>query len=99
MEENRVGKAIILDGSDNVATAVEDLADGMTFEQVGKGSVQIVEPIPAGHKFALTAIRVGSQVIKYGESIGVTTKDVFPGQWVHVHNVEGRRGRGDLAGR
>jgi altronate dehydratase small subunit len=34
-------------------------------------------------------------VIKYGETIGLATSDISPGEHVHVHNVEGQRGRGD----
>jgi altronate dehydratase small subunit len=36
-------------------------------------------------------------VLKYGESIGVASSDIQMGQLVHVHNLEGARGRGDLA--
>jgi hypothetical protein len=30
--------------------------------------------------------------------VDMSRNDIFPGQWVHVHNVAGQRGRGDLAG-
>ena len=36
--------------------------------------------------------------VKYGESIGVASSDIQEGQLVHVHNLEGARGRGDLVG-
>ena len=32
---------------------------------------------------------------KYGEVIGAATRDIRVGEHVHVHNVEGKRGRGD----
>ncbi len=53
--------------------------------------------IPFGFKMAVTGIARGAQVIKYGESIGIASRDISPGQLVHIHNIEGARGRGDLA--
>ena len=43
--------------------------------------------IPAGHKVALRAIAAGERVVKYGFPIGVATKPIAPGEWVHVHNL------------
>lgn len=40
-----------------------------------------------GHKYALRAIRAGENVIKYGMPIGHATRDIAPGEHVHVHNV------------
>ena len=34
-------------------------------------------------------------MIKYGETVGLATEDIGAGQHVHVHNVEGIKGRGD----
>ena len=46
------------------------------------------ENIPAGHKVALVPIAAGEKVIKYGNPIGVATKDIAPGEWVHSHNLK-----------
>ncbi len=35
------------------------------------------------------------EVYKYGESIGRATQEIKSGDYVHVHNVESERGRGD----
>ncbi|MBE6777842.1 MAG: altronate dehydratase [Ruminococcaceae bacterium] len=43
--------------------------------------------IPAGHKYALTAIPEGAEVIKYGAVIGRATAPIAPGEWVHTHNL------------
>jgi len=43
--------------------------------------------VPAGHKLALRDIKAGEKVVKYGFPIGVATKDIAKGEWVHVHNV------------
>jgi len=37
----------------------------------------------------------GTPLIKYGETIGSATEYIKQGDHVHVHNVEGLRGRGD----
>ncbi len=89
-------KAIVMKPADNVATVVETLEPG-TAVQVGAATaaVTVTEKIPFGHKFALQAIKKGEPVKKYGETIGLATRDIAPGQHVHVHNLESCRGRGD----
>ena len=47
-------------------------------------------------KIAVEDIPQGAQVMKYGESIGIASTDIKVGGQVHVHNIEGARGRGDL---
>ena len=64
--------------SDNVAVALRALS---------AGECGATEAIPAGHKLALSDIRAGENVIKYGFPIGRATRDIAAGQWVHVHNV------------
>jgi altronate dehydratase small subunit len=91
-------KFIIVDVRDNVATSVQPLARGEALEMREcnpAGSLVINHDIPFGHKFALRAIGPGDPVIKYGETIGVASEAICPGDHVHVHNVEGVRGRGD----
>lgn len=44
--------------------------------------------IKKGHKIATTDISKGSEIIKYGHSIGHATKDIKKGEWVHSHNME-----------
>lgn len=46
------------------------------------------DPIPAGHKIALRAIRAGEKVMKYGNPIGIATADIREGEWVHSHNLK-----------
>jgi altronate dehydratase small subunit len=88
-------EALILHPDDNVATAVKDLAAG---EAVAAGDgVVALEAIPFGHKLALADIRPAGDIVKYGEVIGRATAAIKKGAHVHVHNVEGLRGRGDRA--
>ena len=43
--------------------------------------------VPAGHKIALTDIKKGEEVVKYGYPIGVATKEIKKGDFVHTHNL------------
>ncbi|MBQ4200412.1 MAG: altronate dehydratase [Kiritimatiellae bacterium] len=47
-------------------------------------SVEIRED---GHKYARRFIKAGEDVIKYGMPIGHATRDIAPGEHVHVHNL------------
>ena len=91
-------KAVLIDKKDNVATALRELEEGKTIE-VGiedhTANIVLSQNIPFGHKFSLKDIKQGDAVIKYGETIGLATKQIRQGEHVHVHNVESQKGRGD----
>lgn len=92
--------ALVMDTADHVATAIRDIAAGETIRYVIQGKSETAaaaEPIPFGHKIAIADIPEGEQVRKYGEVIGRATAAIARGAHVHVHNIEGIRGRGDIA--
>ncbi|GAC1578020.1 MAG: UxaA family hydrolase [Candidatus Elarobacter sp.] len=88
--------ALRLKDDDDVAVALRPLAPGDTV-RFGDVTVVLASPIPGGHKFATRAIAGGALIRKYGQVIGKATNAIAVGEHVHVHNVEGTRGRGDLA--
>jgi altronate dehydratase small subunit len=91
-------KAIVMKSSDNVCTVVENIEAGSVIDVENNGekiTITLSDRIPFGHKFAFCPIQQGDPIIKYGEVIGVATREIAPGQHVHVHNLESRRGRGD----
>lgn len=94
--------ALVMSEDDNVATALADLSAGRELptdavEQIEREeSLTLTEDVPFGHKFALTTIESGESVRKYGEQIGVASTDIDPGEWVHTHNCDSTRGRGDI---
>jgi len=97
--ESKPRRLHLIHPSDNVAMALEDLSAGTRVEVEREGRVQpisLLDPIPFGHKVALRDIAQGQPVMKYGEVIGLASKDIAEGQHVHVHNLESQRGRGDL---
>ena len=91
----------VVEPTDNVATALRELAAGETVT-VGVGeeerTVEVVDDVDFGHKIAIEDIADGETITKYGKSIGNATEAIPAGTWVHVHNVESNYGRGDLAG-
>jgi altronate dehydratase len=93
-------RAIRINAKDNVATLVETAAGGDEVTVVTGRDTQVVtarEPIPYNFKIALVDIPRGQAILKYGEVIGEASMDIPKGSLVHVHNLAGRRGRGDLA--
>jgi altronate dehydratase small subunit len=90
-----VRKALVLNEKDNIATAVRRLESGESFSAGENNDVILSQDIPFGHKIALRDIVPGENIIKYGEIIGRSTTVIKRGEHVHVHNVEGLRGRGD----
>ena len=79
-------KLLRIHTSDNVAVALAPIAAGETL-RAGERTVTAAEPIPQGHKLALTALKPGDMVYKYGCAIGRVTASVQAGGWVHVHNM------------
>ncbi len=83
---------------DMVAVVIRPVTAGETITvSDGAAATQVtaVTDIPAAHKIALQDIAEGREVIKYGESIGRASAAIAAGSHVHIHNLEGVRGRGD----
>jgi altronate dehydratase small subunit len=92
--------SLVMNEKDDVATVLRDMPVGERMRyRKGESAETIVllNPIAFGHKVAITSIKLGDDVYKYGDIIGRATQDIEPGEHVHVHNIEGVRGRGDLA--
>ncbi|WP_110929154.1 UxaA family hydrolase [Bacillus massiliglaciei] len=91
-------KTLYLNAKDTVAVALSEIPENTPIiVKAGEEErqVTIIEPIRFGHKFAVRAIEKGEDIIKYGEVIGAASSDIPAGAHVHVHNLEGKRGRGD----
>ena len=87
--------ALIINSIDNVATALRNLdAVSKIVLEIGNGYHEVVlkDSVPFGHKFAIVDIARGSDVIKYGESIGEAVTDIYVGEHVHVQNLASKRG-------
>src|SRR5262245_11225044 len=78
--------AVHLRPQDNVAVVTKPIAAGMTLSKNGT-TLSVSNRIGMGHKVALAPISKGAAVYKYGQIISFASKDIAPGDWVHVHNV------------
>jgi len=82
---------LIIHPRDNVAVVLSALAAGETAVAQGVEGLTALSDIPASHKIALANIAAGTEIIKYGETVAVSTRDIKKGEWVHTHNLESRR--------
>ncbi len=83
---------------DNLVTCVQAMKAGDRILVDGL-EILVRDDIPKFHKMAITEIPKGSAVYKYGEVMGVASRDIHTGQWAHIHNIDSTRGRGDKAGK
>lgn len=86
-------RTVKMDERDQVSTALENIYVG---DRVGvydkknqlTDSLEAKEEIPFGNKITLADLKKGEIVLKYGEEIGETTKDIKRGELLHIHNVK-----------
>ncbi len=92
-------KAIKLNDKDNVASVFDSAFAGDTVLVIDKAGnsfeLKVLQDIPYGHKIAIQNLAIGDQVTKYGEEIGIVSKEIHIGEHVHIQNIESIRGRGD----
>ena len=60
-------------------------ADNSSFHLAAKSDV------PIGHKVALTDIKSGDTIWKYGQDVGVAKANIAKGEHVHTHNMKTKR--------
>ncbi len=92
---------------DSVAVALRDLPPGTVRGGYLSGpgpdggggpvTVELAEPVPLGHKFALLPIAAGDDVIEYGVRVAVATAGIATGQHAHVHNLRSARWHRSIA--
>lgn len=94
--------ALKVQDTDNVATVFETISAGTPLHVLDKKGggfvIEVLNDIPYGHKLAIRDIKAGEPVLKYGEVIGMAPGNIKRGEHVHIHNIDSRRGRGDLEG-
>jgi len=91
-----IKKAIQIDSNDNVATTTSHGVAGEQIDVLNPNGDIIHEINPSenvnfGHKIALKNFEIDDEIIKYGEIIGVASKPIKLGDWVHTHNVNSAR--------
>jgi len=78
--------ALRIHASDNVATCLADAAAGDEVVIEGE-TIELLDAVGRGHKFALAPIARGERVVKYGFEIGRAIADIAVGAHVHSHNL------------
>ena len=66
-----------------------EASEGAAVAIAGAGQETVVtarEKAAMGHKIALKRIDAGEPVYKFGIAIGLATRQIEPGDWVHLHN-------------
>ena len=75
-------RALRLSDQDDVAVMIDPAPRGS--EILG---VIARDEVPGGHKIAMRPVAAGALVRKYGQVIGVATRDIAAGEHVHSHNL------------
>ena len=77
--------ARLADGADNVAIALSTLPAGREIEHDGtwrNPRFALPHPVLEGHRFAITPIRRGEELLSWGYPFGRALRDIDPGDWI-----------------
>lgn len=86
--------ALLIDKKDDVVVAIEEIKKNDLVQYLYKDELQslvVIDDITIYHKISIKDIKKGNSITKYGEHIGVASKDIDRGMHVHEHNVESVR--------
>ena len=83
----RASLTIRLHPNDDVVIARAQLVSGTTLIDE---KVTVSGLVPPGHKVAVRAIAAGQPVKRYNQVIGFASRDIVPGEHVHLHNLQMR---------
>jgi altronate hydrolase len=81
---NQASLTIRLHPDDDVVIARAQLVGGT---RLIDENVTVAGLVPPGHKVATRAIKTGAPVRRYNQIIGFASKDIAPGEHVHLHNL------------
>ena len=80
----RSSLTIRLHPNDDVVIARAQLVGGTTLMDE---KVTVVGLVPPGHKIATRRVPKGQPVKRYDQIIGFASRDIAPGEHVHLHNL------------
>jgi len=80
----RSSLTIRLHPADDVVIARQQLVGGTTLIDE---NVTVAGLVPPGHKVATRALAAGAPVRRYNQIIGFASRDIRPGDHVHLHNL------------
>ncbi len=82
--EPTVSPVLRLHPNDDVVIARRQLVSGT---QIAEENVTVSGLVPPGHKLAVRPVGKGAPVRRYNQIIGFATRDIRPGEHVHLHNL------------
>jgi altronate hydrolase len=80
----RTSLTIRLHPNDDVVIARTQLVGGTLLSDE---NVTVAGLVPPGHKVATRAIRAGEPIKRYNQIIGFASRDIAPGEHVHLNNL------------
>jgi len=83
----QMSKFLKINPNDNVAVCLEAGTKGESVV-IEQQQLVLIDPIPVGHKVALSNIAENANIIKYGEPIGHALQDIQAGNHIHTHNLK-----------
>ena len=84
MSSDGAGPVLRLHPNDDVVIARRQLVSGTSISAEG---VTVSGLVPPGHKLAVRPIAKGAPVRRYNQIIGFATREIRPGEHVHLHNM------------
>ena len=88
---------IVHDKTDTVGVMVVENAPaaaeltGWIMETDETITLKSLDAVPLGHKIALTDVKPGDTILKYGHDVGRAVAAIGKGHHVHVHNMKTKR--------
>lgn len=79
-------RVVQIDSNDNVLVALANLNRGESVEYHSK-TYAVHSDVPAKHKFAITNLAPGDQVVMYGVTVGNAVKPIAAGELLTVTNI------------
>ena len=80
-------RVLLLRPHDNCLIACAPIAAGTRLMLDG-GEITVAQNVALGHKIARQALRAGDKVLRCDAVIGSVTRDVAPGEHLHLHNLQ-----------
>lgn len=78
---------IKINSKDNVVVCLQAIKANQTLDIDGS-AVLVAQDVERGSKIAISEIQSGTDITKYGGTIGYALKDIASGDWVHTHNIK-----------
>ncbi len=82
---------------DDAIASIDQRLIELQSDQMTGFHVELLQAVPLGHKLSLTDLTAGDEVIEYGLRVGIASKDIKRGEYVHVHNVRSARWQHSVA--